>query len=371
LAEAERLVTLNAYVPPAQRRAEAERALLSLHTAVAEFLGNMATNRKATSYVDTTAYLLFNFLEFFQAVDLRESRHLAPEVLPRCRLRIAKHKATSNEEMLRLLEPQPSDRPLRRITTPIVEAYKAYRLDVADADETTVNNELKILRMFGKWMKRRAGLNDDPFEMVKDVTDDGEAAGRTLEVVEFASLVRACKDGLRPWVMLTGLHGLRKGETNHLRPEDINVEEGFLDIRIHRNAQGKIIWQPKFRKERKVPIVERALPFAASIRDLPTDAHGHVLGVHDRTKAFNRATDASCVEGHVRIHDLRHTAYTQLKEAILKVQDTEITLADMRLIFGHGDNTMDRIYDHRSLERMRKLMELNPLTEGVADLLAG
>jgi integrase len=362
-------VTLNAYVPPNQRRAEAERAQLSLHTTVAEYLGNMATNRKAKSYIDTTAYLLFNFLEFFENVDLREGRHLAPEVLPRCRLRIAKHKSTADEEMLRLLEPQASDRPLRRITTPIIEAYKAHRLDVADADETTVNNELKILRMFGKWMKRRAGLVEDPFEVVKDVVDDGEPAGRTLEVVEFASLVHATKEGLRPWVLMTGLHGLRKGETNHLRPEDIKVEDGYLDICIHRNAKGDALWKPKFGKERKVPIAERAVPFVTAIRDLPTDKHGHVLGVHDRTKAFNRARVASCVEGHVRIHDLRHTAYTHLKEAILNVQDTEITLADMRLIFGHGDKSMDRVYDHRSLDRLRKLMELNPLTAGVADLL--
>jgi integrase len=175
---------------------------------------------------------------------------------------------------------------------------------------------------------------------------------------------------LRRWLLVVGLHGLRRGEADHLRPIDINIEEGYLDIRIHRNEAGKIIWKPKFGIERKVPIVEAAMPLLKVVRDLPVDKHGYVFGVHDRRKAFGRALVASEVEGNVRFHDFRHTAYTKLKEAALEQHDREMALADMRLIFGHADRSMDRIYDHRTVERLRKLMALTPLVEPVKGLLA-
>jgi integrase len=160
------------------------------------------------------------------------------------------------------------------------------------------------------------------------------------------------------------------GDANHLRPEDINIEEGFLDIRFHRKPDGTVIWRPKFGIERKVPIVETAAPFMASIRDLPTDKLGHVLGLHDRRKALDRAMAKAGITGNLRFHDFRHTAYTRLKEAALGVHDTSMALADMRLIFGHADKSMDRVYDHRTVERLGKLTSLMPLVEGVKRLLA-
>jgi hypothetical protein len=70
-------------------------------------------------------------------------------------------------------------------------------------------------------------MDENPFADVKDVEDDDEPAGRALNPDEFGSLAHASEEGLRRWMLVTGLHGLRKGETNHLRPEDINVDGGF------------------------------------------------------------------------------------------------------------------------------------------------
>ncbi len=370
LAEAERLVTLGAYEPPVERRRNQIQLNLSMHTAVADFVARMVTNKKSKNYIDTSSYLLFNFLEFFEQVDLRDGRHLAPEMLPKCRLRVAKYKKTPRHEVPRLLEPQATDGPARLLTEPIIEAYKAHRLDVADADETTVNNELKVLRVFGKWLTRRAMLNVNPLAGVENVVDDGPPRGRSLELAEFSGVVRASLLDLQRWFLVAGLHGLRKGEANHLRPEDINIEDGYLDIRIHRKADDTVLWRPKSGKERKVPIVEAATPFMKSIRDLSTDKHGHVLGVHDRRKAVGRAVTEAGVEGGVRIHDFRHTAYTHLKQALKALHDPKVVLGNVKLIFGHSDRSMDATYDHRTVERLRKVMAIMPLVKGVEDLLA-
>ncbi len=243
-----------------------------------------------------------------------------------------------------------------------------HRLDVADADETTVNNELKIVRMFGRWLKKRAKLDDDPFEGVKDVVDDGEPAGRSLEDADFTGIVVAAKHELQRWLLVVGLHGLRKGEANHLRPQDINVEHGYLDICIHRDSKGKVTWTPKFRIERKVPFVENAMPLMKAVRNLPVDRHGHLMGVHDRRKALARAVLNAKVGGHVRFHDFRHTAYTKLKEALRDRYDSSLTPGDVQKIFGHKVQGMDRIYDHRTVERLRKVMRLMPLVDGVSEM---
>ena len=244
-----------------------------------------------------------------------------------------------------------------------MDAFKSHRLDVADADETTVNNELKALRMMGRWLAKRGTIDFDPFAAVDYVKDEGEPSGRSLEDSHFAGIVRAAKPSLQRWLLVVGLHGLRKGEANHLRPQDIKVEDRHIDICIHRNAAGKPIWKPKFGIERKVPFVEEL------VRDLPTDKKGHVLGVHDRRKALARAVLNAEVDGHVRFHDFRHTAYTKLKEAMLQKLDKDLALSELKLIFGHGERGMDRVYDHASVERMRRVIELMPLLDGVSELL--
>lgn len=106
------------------------------------------------------------------------------------------------------------------------------------------------------------------------------------------------------------------------------------------------------------------VPFMTQIRNLPTDKKGHVLGVHDRRKALARAVLDAEVDGHVRFHDFRHTAYTKLKEAMLSKLDKSLALSELKLIFGHGEKNMDRVYDHTSVERMRRVMELMPLLDG-------
>ena len=45
-----------------------------------------------------------------------------------------------------------------------------------------------------------------------------------------------------------------------------------------------------------------------------------------------------------------------MASASVEQHDRDMALADMRLIFGHADRTMDRVYDHRTVELLRKLI---------------
>ncbi len=235
LAQLEGQVALGTYAPPTQRRQRQAERDMSLHSAIAQYLVEMVTNRASPAYVSTSAYLLFNLLEFFEVCDAGMP-YSAPQDLPRCRLRKAKSKRTSDAEIDTLLAPQATDRPARMLNPALIEAYKAHRLDVADADETTVNNELKIFRVFARWLTTRAALPRNPLEGVRDVIDLAPPAGRSLSLPEARALVSAASDEFSDWVLTTMLHGLRRGETSALRPEDLNVEDGFIHIRWPRRA---------------------------------------------------------------------------------------------------------------------------------------
>lgn len=247
LAEAERNVTLCCYVPPAERKALTARDNMSLHAAVAQYLAKMQVDKGSGAYVSTTAYLLFNFLEFFENVETRGDAFLAAECLPACRLRQAKWKRTPEDDVAALLAVHASDRPARLVTEEMVEAYKVHRLGVDDADETTINNELKALRAFGRWLVRRAGLAVDPFAEVQPIKDDDEPAGRVLQPDEFRGFVTFAGPGLQEWSVVAGLHGLRREEVNHLRPEDVDLDLGVLRLRKH-YEQNRLVWRPKFRE---------------------------------------------------------------------------------------------------------------------------
>mgnify|MGYP000900017553 FL=1 len=51
---------------------------------------------------------------------------------------------------------------------------------------------------------------------------------------------------------------------------------------------------------------------------MPTDKHGHVMGVHDRCKALDRTMELAKIRGYVRFHDLRPTASTRLNDEALR-----------------------------------------------------
>jgi integrase len=224
-----------------------------------------------------------------------------------------------------------------------------------------VNNELKMLRIFGRWLHDRNYHDGKPFDRVRDVVDDAPAAGRSLTLPEFHNLVCATQSTLQLWTVVTAAHGLRRGESNTLRPEDISTEDGYLHIRVHYDEEGRVVWRPKFGKVRLVPIVERMVPLMKHVQDLRTDGFGRVFGVHDRRKAMKKALTRADLTGHVRFHDLRHTAYTHLKSALLTETDEQVALSEIRLIFGHADATMDRVFDHRTVERLRVVADRSPL----------
>lgn len=366
--EAQRAVTVGMYLPPRRRRARDAIERLTLHQAVAEYLSIMVTNRASKAYVDWMGYMLFNFVEYFETVTQRGEHFDAPEDRSPCRLRQARWKRTTDLEALELLAPRATDRPVRSISDVLVEAFKAHRSDVDDADVTTVNGEVKALKIFGAWLRRRARLIDDPFENIGYVKEDEESPGRALSFDEGRALLVAADEAFAEWCEVVIMHGFRRREADHLRPEDIVVEDGYFHVRIHRDAAGEVVWTPKFGKERKVAFAEVYRPFAESLRNRPTDAQGHVLGLHDRRKARDRSLIASKINGHVRLHDLRHTAYTAIKSVATQRMDHDLALADVRLLFGHATGSMDERYDHRTVERLRRVAECNPLLAVLPEL---
>lgn len=131
-----------------------------------------------------------------------------------------------------------------------------------------------------------------------------------------------------PHVMILLYTGLRVGELLDLRPEDVHLEERWLQVRKAKTRAGV----------RVVPIAEKIVPFMSSIPVRIKYAH------------FNERMHAET--GHYP-HDTRHTFISRMADLGI---DERITKA----IVGHaGSGITETVYTH---------MDLKPLLEAVNKL---
>ena len=137
---------------------------------------------------------------------------------------------------------------------------------------------------------------------------------RILEPVEVARVTKAFTDDRARRVFLTFvLTGLRRSELVALRWGHVNLVEGTLRVVESKSEEGeRLIALP-------LPLVdELASHYAESSYRTDTDyvfghpKRGSRLGIDWFREQLDAALVTAGVEGHVRVHDLRHAALTNL-----------------------------------------------------------
>lgn len=140
--------------------------------------------------------------------------------------------------------------------------------------------------------------------------------------------------------------GLRIGELLNLKTEDIDLQNATLKIQESKTNAGK----------RTIPIATKILPLFKE--KLNTEQKYFIKGVQgEQLKyptfhiGFHKLMKELGIERHT-IHDTRHTFATLLNN--VEANKTSI----IRLV-GHTDfNTTESIYTHKSVEELRKAVEL-------------
>ncbi|HTP54928.1 MAG TPA: site-specific integrase [Thermoplasmata archaeon] len=169
----------------------------------------------------------------------------------------------------------------------------------------------------------------------------GPSRRRWIAPEELATLLRRASGPARLIVALEGFNGLRRVEVLRLRAGDVNLDEGWLNVRGKGRLGGKWRQIPLSGIARRelvgrlsgVPADSRVLPFSASWAD-------QQLAKAARAAGFDRRG--------VRVshHDLRRT-FGRVAHA------SGMDLIQLKNLFGHANLDMSVHYIGLDLDRMR------------------
>ncbi|WP_338773020.1 tyrosine-type recombinase/integrase [Nocardia vulneris] len=185
-------------------------------------------------------------------------------------------------------------------------------------------------------------------------------------VVEIAHFLKSTvNERLYAAYLIVALYGVRRGEAVGLRWADINWDRNILHIRQQLVAVRGTLFQSPLKTKRS----KRDLPLLTPVRDAldcyrkkyaatrtnPPDDwdvvfrndDGKAMRPQSLTNFFERRAAKAGLR-HVRLHDLRHSTATLLK-------DFNVPDKDIQLILGHSRvSTTQDLYEHENVDAQRR-----------------
>ncbi|MFA5166974.1 MAG: tyrosine-type recombinase/integrase [Candidatus Omnitrophota bacterium] len=235
---------------------------------------------------------------------------------------------------------------LHEITPHDIERYKSERLsskkgsykkDKSPEDKprsispATVNREMSWLRgLFNRaidWGK----VEHNPLKKVKFFKENNQRT-RYLEKEEIISLLEHCDSDLRAVVILAINTGMRKGEIQNLKWNDIDIAKGTIRIPFSKNGE-----------MRYIQMNEAVRDVLFGVKKQPRSPYvfcGDDGLPYNFRKSFETAIGKSGIIGF-RFHDLRHTFASHLVMA-------GVDLNTVRELLGHKSLDMTLRYSHLS-----------------------
>lgn len=262
---------------------------------------------------------------------------------------------------------------LEAITHDAVATYKAY---LAIGVKLHTNTVGLYLTKFGALytflqkretkralqQKRTPSVLFSPLDREEHVPAPVKTRVRFLTEAEADLLLAATPESMKLVVALGLFAGLRLGEVSNLRPSiDLDAERGVLFI------QSRDGWQPKYGRNREVPISSALEPYidrhllllpTGSSYVFPGRSNGTALGERRITEIITRVvTDAGLQPGHVHpqgvtMHTTRHTFASWL------VMSGADLLTVSRLMGHTSTKQVEQVYAHLSPQHRLATVEL-------------
>jgi integrase len=198
---------------------------------------------------------------------------------------------------------------LRDVTPAQVEAYRRKRL--ATIKPASANREISCLRSIFNRAIKNDKAERNPCARLKMLKENNER-DRVLTPDEFARLLAACPDHIKP-IVNVGYHtGMRKGEILGLTWGQVDLKEGFIHLKPE---------NCKTNEGRDIPLCPELLAmFRGMARGLPAAKVFTRNG--QPVKCIREAFAAACrragIENFV-FHDLRHCFCTNAFKAGLPI----------------------------------------------------
>lgn len=256
---------------------------------------------------------------------------------------------------------------LGQVTANHFDRYRAERM--ANRHRKTVYCEGVIIKQLLKWAKGRKLIVENPLADVRLEKPPMEPKeGPSLE--QLNALLAAAEEPLRSQLAVLALTGMRSGELQRLRREDVDLFKGWIHIRSRPGAETKT------RESRKVPIHPR---LRAVLEGLPTSTHpwlfcaapskkfprgGHHMSTKRLNEQFTRLVGKLDMpvgrESGFVIHSLRHFFETFTVNAGIPQRAIDAWL-------GHSsDKSMAAVYYRLRDEESQSFMIKVPFGTGVS-----
>lgn len=125
---------------------------------------------------------------------------------------------------------------LERISATLIDEYRSERLKTKQM--STVNHESELLRQFLSWSVSRKLLIDNPMKLMKfsHPKRDPQPALKCTPLVQVLNLATPRLQILLSTLLMTGM---RIGELQHLRHEDVDFESGWIHVMSRPGAETK------------------------------------------------------------------------------------------------------------------------------------
>lgn len=240
-----------------------------------------------------------------------------------------------------------SNRTLRQITPPMIEAVKQELLNSPTKhgrkrSPATVNRHLAVLSKIFSLAEDADLVDSNPCKRIRKFQLDNQRM-RVLSLDEERRLFSALgKNKLVKHIVLTALHtGMRRGEIFDLKWLDVDFDRGLIQVRFS-----------KSNKRRFIPINETVRSLLESLERksefvFPSPKTNNRL--NQIKTSFRKAVERAGILDF-RFHDLRHTAASRMAES----GTSPFTL--MRIL-GHSDIRMTSRYTHATDRAIRKAVE--------------
>lgn len=263
------------------------------------------------------------------------------------------------------LKPGLGSYPLTRLSVPVVQNYlnqqlkaghSVRKVQIMRAILSTALNRAQREELIGRNVAQLAEL--PAWERAEvEPWSVGEAK-------QFLSA--AWGDSLYPAFVLLVLYGLRRGEVLGLRWCDVDLEHSVLSIRQQvQRVGGKLYQSPVKTKasRRDLPLLPIARSTLASLERtgtreglIFTTQSGKPIEPRNFARSFHRICARHGIRV-IRVHDVRHSAATLLKNLGVPARDAQAILGHSRIsttqeIYQHGDRALQ--FD--ALEKVEQLL---------------
>lgn len=229
------------------------------------------------------------------------------------------------------------DKLLVEISSIDIEKYKAKRLE-EQATPAYINRELACLKcIFNKAILWKKFYRPNPMKGVKLFKENNQRV-RYLEKTEMFRLLDECKGELRSIVMVAANTGMRRGEIEALRWNDIDLHADLIYIRKSKSGHSRIVPMNRVVKE-----VFNAL----YIRKASDKQH---IFERRHREAFEAAVERAEIK-NFRFHDLRHHFASYASMA-------GMDLNTLRELLGHKTLAMTQRYSHLSPNHKAQAIKL-------------